>query len=192
MNSFKKCSICNKIKEISLFYPRKGPKDGLSSLCRECNNRKKRLWKKSNPQKVINSNNKYIVKNHDKVLESKRKWRRSNKELQKRLVSDWEMRNPERVKEKFKRYRLRHCEVLRERAAAALVERLKRVPVWLSEEQKKEMINFYKSCPESYQVDHIVPLRGKNVSGLHVPWNLQYLTATENLKKGNRWPYHVN
>ena len=66
-------------------------------------------------------------------------------------------------------------------------------PDWLSDSQKSEIRDLYWLCAdiclttgEPYHVDHIIPLKGKNVCGLHVPWNLQILPADMNLIKSNK------
>jgi hypothetical protein len=57
-------------------------------------------------------------------------------------------------------------------------------PDWADKEKIKEI---YRNCPEGYQVDHIIPLKGEKVCGLHVENNLQYLTESDNIKKSNKF-----
>jgi len=59
-----------------------------------------------------------------------------------------------------------------------------RTPVW---SDLKKIKDIKSKCPSGYHVDHIIPLMGSNVSGLHVPENLQYLTPRANLSKGNKF-----
>lgn len=71
--------------------------------------------------------------------------------------------------------------------------KLQRTPKWLTEEQVKEIKEFYKMAKElekvfpwKQEVDHIIPLQGNNVSGLHVPYNLQIIPLNRNRSKGNK------
>lgn len=57
-------------------------------------------------------------------------------------------------------------------------------PPWMS---WKEISEVYLNRPKGFHVDHIVPLNHPDVCGLHVPWNLQYLSPEENIRKSNRW-----
>jgi 5-methylcytosine-specific restriction endonuclease McrA len=66
-------------------------------------------------------------------------------------------------------------------------------PPWITKEQKQAIRRLYlaamqltKTTGERYVVDHIVPIHGEAVCGLHVPWNLRVITQEENLKKSNK------
>lgn len=48
-----------------------------------------------------------------------------------------------------------------------------------------EIRKWYFECPIGYEVDHIIPIKNDEVCGLHVPWNFQYLTKSDNASKSN-------
>ena len=65
-------------------------------------------------------------------------------------------------------------------------------PLWLTKSHMEYIERIYKAArdlrwEDEMHVDHIIPLNGKDVCGLHVPWNLQLLTKEENLRKGNKY-----
>jgi len=69
-----------------------------------------------------------------------------------------------------------------------------RTPVWLSTFDRLKIKCYYsvaamlaRSNEEPWHVDHIVPLQGKLVSGLHVPNNLQFLRGVDNIRKKNKF-----
>lgn len=80
----------------------------------------------------------------------------------------WRAENPERRRQHHRRYH---------------AAKVRATPRWVDMGAIKA---FYSARPDGMEVDHIIPLQGKNVSGLHVHWNLQYLTPPENAAKSNK------
>lgn len=159
----KTCSACRQTKPLLDFLKNRAQKDGLDNQCVLCARLSKSKWKKANKDKYNAQQQRAYAKNTLKGQLRLRKYRAENRALTKAQVAK--------------------C-----RAA-----RLKRTPPWLTEAHYKQIELFYgaaasltKELGIKFHVDHIMPLCGKDSSGLHVPWNLQVITALENLKKGNK------
>jgi len=124
---------------------------------------------------------KRIANNHQAQLERQRKWRIANPEKLKKASQNWFKNN-------------QHKNAMKKRGRDA--SKLQRTPSWMNDGHKFEIECIYKYCSAlraiglKYEVDHIVPLQGKNVSGLHLPWNLQVITERENRSKRNSEVYH--
>ena len=114
-------------------------------------------------------------------------------------------RNKEQVKAKAKardtavvsRYKMaykeRNPELYKELVNARRRRFRQATPKWLTAEDKLEIRLRYRLAIEltrrtriQYVVDHIVPLQGESVCGLHVPWNMEVITQEENLLKSNK------
>lgn len=88
------------------------------------------------------------------------------------------------------RYNLKN--VVERRRANAKRRAKDAAPKWLTEEHHAHILWFYERARmmnllfgAGFVVDHIIPLKHKDVCGLHVPWNMQLLTKADNQKKGN-------
>ena len=137
-----------------------------------------REWYLRNKEKAKANARAWELANPEKAREKKRRWREANREQHNAANRDWNSRN-------------QHVKTALEgkRRAAKLL----RTPKWLTADDLfmiEEAYHLAKLRTEllgiQYHVDHILPLQGKKVSGLHVPANLQVIPAKENLKKSNR------
>ena len=157
------CPGCKETKHTFEFYKHAGHKDGLKSNCKECDK-----------SRVKNNYYKNIVD----ILNYKKIFYRSNKQA---------------VKEKQCRYQKENLDKFAAYSMKRKAAKLKASPSWLSKEHEDQIQEIYSIAKdlqwlseEKLEVDHIEPLQGKNISGLHVPWNLQILPKSMNCSKGNR------
>jgi len=168
----KVCRDCGFEKSTEDFYKNKKTRDGLYTRCKECHldvtrePSRRRYWENKESRAVYNKKY-YHSKKNEKVEENRQRAR------------DWYYNN-----------RAKAISRIRERT----LKQKTATPDWLTEEQKQQVESFYehaKDCSvvsgEVYEVDHIVPLQGENISGLHVPWNLQVLPRDVNRAKSNKY-----
>lgn len=109
------------------------------------------------------------------------KWQKDNPDKRRVICNRWGKNNREKTAAGWAKYN---------------ASKLDATPPWLTKQQLKQIKLFYSAAAAltketgiPHEVDHIMPLRGVNSSGLHVPWNLQVITAQENQRKSNKTAY---
>ncbi len=205
----KKCNKCSEIKPTTEFNKNSRIKCGLRSICRICSRKELKIWQVKNPGKVKAANHRWIIKKYGSIAAWGKTERLLKPDKDKVSCKKWRETNQDKVRAYCKtRYWAKREQALlsvknwfiknKGRASATRAKynaaKLNQTPKWLSSSQINVMMNIYIDaqkwgdfCGEVFHVDHIVPLQGKFVRGLHVPWNLQVLTASENISKGNRY-----
>lgn len=174
----KTCSKCNESKPLDNFGKCSKAKSGLKSSCKLCI----KAYRDSNKDYIKSWKAKYRAENKEKISLQKKDYYIRNSDKVKSDVKEYRNNNKDKVRATKSRYRKANRG---QHNSYKAKYKAKRLNATLSGHDK-ELKDIYKNCPEGHEVDHIVPLQNKVVCGLHVPWNLQYLTVEDNRRKSNK------
>ena len=155
----------------------------------------------------------YYLKNKELLLEKNKAWVKANiesvraaKKLRASKLSE-EVKETENAKarlryhqkkqwnaERKKAYKSKNKHLINANSSKRRAALLQRIPIWQTEFDELKIKCIYSVAAmlsrvnnEPWTVDHIIPLQGKIVSGLHVPNNLQVMRARENEAKRNKY-----
>lgn len=176
----KTCSKCYQNLNLDQFYT-------TMAQCKSCTLLQQKHYYQKNREKVLARVKTYSENNQDKISE------RNNARKETGYFKDYyeQLSVIERRNAFYKQPTQKIKKASRERQRQAT--KIHATPPWLTKEHQQKIEDFYwlandleKVSGQPYHVDHIIPLRGKDVCGLHVPWNLQILPEDLNCAKGNR------
>lgn len=188
------CNTCKTEKLFSEFFKRKDAyKDPYRSDCKSCLAAKAANRYKASPEKWAARDKAWREANPEREKERGKEWRQKNKEIASRKSIEWAKANPEKRKDILKTWKINNPEKYRQNNSRTRLKKHCATPKWLTKEHRKQINEIYllavKLSVETgteHQVDHIIPLSGKRVRGLHVPWNLRVIPAKDNRLKSNK------
>lgn len=157
--------------------------------CYECGQIATKRWNKEdhrkNPIKYSIRNKKWADKNRQRTVEQARKWRRDNPEKAKAID-----KRPHR-RAKKKQWARDNAAYFAVRASERRAAIRYRVPAWANQKKIDRIYQLAawgsKASGLRLEVDHVIPLQGELISGLHIETNMQILTKEENIRKFNHW-----
>lgn len=189
--SYKTCTTCFEEKLLEGFYINRNSPDGRMTKCKDCNKKASREYKERNKEKIQAYSKKYLKKYYQENREEKLAW-------QKKYREDNLSARKEYDKKRHKTYYEENKHLYMERASKRRAAKLNAIPPWVDKKHRDRIASIYKACrnvskrsKKKHHVDHIVPLQGENVCGLHVWWNLRIIPAEMNLSKGNSFEEHT-
>jgi len=165
---------------------------------REENKSKVIAWQKDfeekNKEHRATYRKKYYEQNKAIILAKGREYDKANPEKILAKAKKYREANPEKIAEISQNYRKNNPAIFSYHASKRNLAKLQRTPKWLTEFDELKIKCLYqvaamrtKESGQKWHVDHVIPLRGKLVSGLHVPNNLRVITAVENRQKKNAY-----
>jgi len=191
----KVCSKCGTEKEFSGFHKQAKGLFGLDQKCKVCDKIRTHNYYTKNRNICLEKRKEYKKANKEKLLLSRRKHRKENSEIINKKNREYLRSKPGQGAEYVRQYRERNRETFLPLQAAVSAKRrsIKKsaTPSWANLEVIKQIYIDCKLISEMtgvpHQVDHIIPLKGKTVTGLHVETNLRIIPTSENLSKNNKF-----